>query len=67
LLVAAFTSCVGPTDDPSQVHDLRVLAADAEPPELMATSCSSDPTAQLGFLRPVRVRWLIADPNGQGL
>jgi hypothetical protein len=66
LLVAAFTSCVGPTDDPSQVHDLRVLAADAEPPELMDTSCSSDPAAQLGFLRPVRVRWLIADPNGQG-
>jgi hypothetical protein len=60
------SACVGPTDDPSQVHDLRVLAAQAEPPELQATSCTNDPAAQFPFLRPVRVSWLIADPNGEG-
>lgn len=60
------SACVGPTDDPSQVHDLRVLAAQAEPPELQATSCSNDPIAQIPFLRPVKVSWLIADPAGEG-
>jgi hypothetical protein len=67
LLIAALalSACVGPTDDPSQVHDMRVLAAQTDPPELMAPSCT-DATAQFAFLRPVALRWLIADPKGEG-
>lgn len=67
VLAAVLSSgCVGPTDDPSQVHDLRVLAASFEPPELMASSCTSDALAQIAFVRPVKLKTLIADPAGEG-
>jgi len=40
-LVAVLSSaCLGPQDDPSQLHDLRVIGASFDPPELMAPSCA---------------------------
>lgn len=40
LLALALTGCLGPQDDASQVHDLRVIAASFSPPEVMAPSCA---------------------------
>ena len=69
-------SCVPPTDDPSQVVDLRVLAINFEPPELMASNCDAllnqsdggeiDITGFLAFARPIAMTWLIQDPKGEG-
>lgn len=66
-------SCVGSTDDRSQVHDLRVLGVNFEPPELMAPPCASKPTdpaclftAFLAYSAPVKMTWLIEDPKGEG-
>lgn len=59
-------ACVGPTDSPSQVHDLRVLGVQMSPSELMASSCGSDALAAAAFVRPVRMQTLIADPKGEG-
>ena len=33
LLFIAMAACLGPQDDPSQVHDLRVIGVNFEPPE----------------------------------
>jgi hypothetical protein len=68
-------ACVPGTDDPSQVKDLRVLAINFEPPELMAGNCDAllssamgdagvDLSAFLAFARPVEMTWLIMDPDG---
>jgi hypothetical protein len=65
--------CVPPSDDSSQVHDLRVLAVNFEPPELMAANCDAllnqagdggpiDLTAFLAFAKPIEMTWLIQDP-----
>jgi hypothetical protein len=35
LLALAIAGCVGSQDDPSQVHDLRVLGVQMDPPEIM--------------------------------
>ncbi|MCY1080843.1 hypothetical protein [Archangium lansingense] len=64
LLCAA---CVGPEDTPSNVKDLRVLAMRMDPPELIAETCSTDPTVLADTLvRPVRLTALIPDPAGEG-
>ena len=56
------SACVPPTDDPSQVLDLRVLGVNFEPPELMAANCDAllkndggpvDITAFLAYAQPV--------------
>jgi hypothetical protein len=69
-------SCVPPTDDPSQVKDLRVLGVNFEPPEVMATNCEAllgatdggeiDISGFLAFARPIKMTWLIMDPKGEG-
>ncbi len=69
-------SCVPPTDDPSQVKDLRVLAINFEPPELMAANCDAllnqadagtlNPAAFASVFQPVNMTWLIMDPAGEG-
>ena len=75
LMLLLGAACVPPTDDPSQVIDLRVLAVDFEPPELMAANCDAllnrgdggvDISAFLAFARPVDMTWLIVDPKGEG-
>ena len=69
-------ACVEPTDDPSQVKDLRVLAVDFDPPELMASNCDAllqgtdggeiDISGFLAFARPIDMTWLVMDPKGEG-
>ena len=41
LAIAGASACVQPDDDPTNVHDLRVLGASFEPPELMVGDCSA--------------------------
>jgi hypothetical protein len=64
----AAAACVGPMDNPSNVHDLRVLGVDLEPPEIMAPTCNtSDPTVLLNAASaPVQYNALLADPDGGG-
>ena len=66
-------SCLGPTDDASEVHDLRVLAVNTEPPDLMAAPCAAANPFSLECLpsllvwgSPVKMTWLIEDPKGAG-
>lgn len=79
LLLAVFgLSCVTPTDDSSQVLDLRVLAVNFEPPEIMAPNCDAllalagsdagmvNPSAFASVFGPVETTWLIQDPKGAG-
>lgn len=82
--------CIGSQDDPSQVHDLRVLGVQMDPPEIMlmppkgvscfglfgalaeAFSGGGDggtpmiPPAVFAYLQPVKMTWLIEDPDGGG-
>lgn len=67
LVLAA--GCVGPEDDPTSVHDLRVLGMATTPSELMASTCEfTEPSPQdlLTFASEVQLRVLIADPAGEG-
>lgn len=66
-LVAVIVGCTGPTDDPGNVRDLRVLGVRVEPPELMAPTCVLDaPTTLATFAQAVRYSALIADGQGTG-
>lgn len=71
------SACIGPEDNPSSVHDLRVLGVQLEPPELMYTPSSGscldlpgsenfNPADLLAWAVPVQYRVLIADPAGEG-
>ncbi len=76
IVVLIGLSCVPPTDDSSQLKDLRVLAVNFEPPEIMAPNCDAllgavdggipDLSGFLTFLAPVDMTWLIMDPKGAG-
>ncbi len=56
LVLAAFLGCTDPLDPVGNVHDLRLLAMRADPPE-----------QRVGDLRPVKVTALIANPPGEFL
>src|SRR5262249_21844391 len=63
--------CVAPEDEPSLVHDLRVLGMAFEPPELMAPSCVELLALNNNEIPPTfeasqQMRALIADPAGGG-
>lgn len=65
--------CVGSQDDASQLHDLRMIAASFEPPEIMAAKCpdfanldESAATLLTPYLAPIEMEWLIVDPAGDG-
>lgn len=70
------SACVGPSDNPTKVVDLRVLGSRVEPPELMLESCAAlDPRNPGGpnplldllpFTQPVRYTALLQDPAGGG-
>lgn len=73
-LVLLAVGCVGPQDDPSQVHDLRVISASFSPPEIMAPSCSGliggaldggmpNLAAFISFAAPIDMKWLVLDPQ----
>lgn len=66
LALGLASGCVGPSDSPDQVYDLRVLGVQFEPPEISAPVCANDPRVALAFSRKVRMRVLIADPAGDG-
>jgi len=80
LAIVLVAACVGPQDDASQVHDLRVIGASFTPPEVMAPSCQgligavvdggSGGAGALGaflaFSVPIELKWLVLDPNGNG-
>lgn len=70
LLAAVFcAACAAPEDNPTRVHDLRVLGVQFDPPELMAPTCDvQNPTETLLPLLavPIQMRALIADPAGEG-
>lgn len=70
-------ACIGPQDDASQLHDLRVIGASFTPPEIMAPSCAGllgaaidggtpDLSSFISFAQPVELKWLVLDPNGGG-
>lgn len=71
LLLAAvgLVGCVDTEDEPSNVHDLRVLGVQLSPPEILAESCPNGliqaPQLQ-AFSAPIQYRALIADPLGGG-
>ncbi len=70
--------CIGPEDNPTTVHDLRVLGVSLEPPELMAQSCAAMQVLRTGEIPPDALALLaplaapvtltahIADPKGEG-
>jgi hypothetical protein len=66
LVPALLTGCLAPMDDPTRVHDLRVLGVNLSPPELMAPSCGLSPEALRVFSSPVRLTALVTDPKGAG-
>ncbi|MHB8878769.1 MAG: hypothetical protein ACYC8T_34140, partial [Myxococcaceae bacterium] len=74
LALSAFAAgCLGSQDNPTNVHDLRVLGMSFEPPELFAPVSLAelgDPKAQvalrMAWARPVTFTALIADPEGGG-
>lgn len=69
----ALAGCVGPLDNATVVHDLRILAIATDPPELDYpvhgdagfTSCAPDFTPILAT-SSVTLRALVGDPAGQG-
>ena len=64
---AVLVGCGAPADDPSSVHDLRVLAATMEPPERMTPDCASfDNPPDTLFDGPTTMTALVVDPTGAG-
>ncbi|MHB8418348.1 MAG: hypothetical protein ACYDCL_09750 [Myxococcales bacterium] len=72
-LVALAAGCSLPSDNPTSVHDLRILAISATPPELRYAihgnyqqgQCNPDLTGVL-TAGPIQLQALVADPNGGG-
>ncbi len=68
------SACLDIPDDPTTVHDLRVLGVSLEPPELMAPVCPSLTGGQITippedlatYAAPVTLRALLVDPAGNG-
>jgi hypothetical protein len=74
LVLAAAAGCVDIPDDPTTVHDLRVLGIAMDPPELMAPVCPtlsgsgiSIPQEDLAtYTGQVTLTALLVDPAGNG-
>ncbi len=66
LLLLAGAACVAPDDNPTSVHDLRVLGVALDPPELLAPTCALTPQALAAFAVPVKYTALLQDPQGEG-
>lgn len=65
-VVILATGCAGPDDNPTRVHDLRVLGVNLESPELMAPACDDFLATLVVFSSTVRYTALVADPAGEG-
>ncbi|MGQ0506200.1 MAG: hypothetical protein ACT4TC_12885, partial [Myxococcaceae bacterium] len=66
LAMASLTACIGPDDDPTTVHDLRVLGVSLNPPELMADACALTPATFTKFSASLEYTALVLDPAGEG-
>jgi hypothetical protein len=74
LFAAVGTACVEVPDDPTTVHDLRVLGIAMDPPELMAPVCPSVANGTISipqqdlatYTSEVTLRALLVDPAGNG-
>ncbi|QDE88170.1 hypothetical protein BHS06_03920 [Myxococcus xanthus] len=66
LLLLGATACVDVEDQPSRVHDFRVLGLATEPPEFMASACELNPATLDELSEPVTYRALLVDPAGEG-
>ncbi len=62
LLASGAAGCLAPLDDPTLVHDLRIMAMRAEPPDVLVDP--DDPRTLL--LPPFELSALVADPLGEG-
>lgn len=76
------SACTGPKDDPTNVHDLRILAMRSEPPEVTIGACPQiDPNADQAAIQAAlaqlagqfaataptyQLTALVADPQGAG-
>ncbi|MBZ4418811.1 hypothetical protein [Myxococcus sp. RHSTA-1-4] len=66
LLALGASACVDVEDQPSKVHDFRVLGISLEKPELMAPTCERTPEALDVLAAEVTYRALLVDPAGEG-
>jgi len=66
VLLLSATACVDVEDQPSRVHDFRVLGIATEPPELMASACEITPQTLDELSVDVTYRTLLVDPAGAG-
>ena len=66
LLALALCACAPDMDEPTLVHDLRVLGAATEPAELLMPSCESTPEVLAALDTQVEYRALVVDPKGEG-
>ncbi|NMO21657.1 hypothetical protein HPC49_46885 [Pyxidicoccus fallax] len=66
LLALGASACIDIDDQPSKVHDFRVLGISTEKPELMAPDCERTPEALEVLTSEVRFRALLVDPAGGG-
>ncbi|RYZ42062.1 MAG: hypothetical protein EOO71_09530 [Myxococcaceae bacterium] len=66
LLAMTVIACIDPEDQPSRVHDFRVLGVSTEQPELMASTCERTPEALDALAAEVTYRALLVDPAGGG-
>ena len=65
----AVAACTPTLDTPDQVHDLRLLAMQVDPPEVIVNGDNGIPTAPIAPIGPpmsIKVTALVADPEGMG-
>jgi hypothetical protein len=65
-LALALGACAPDMDEPTLVHDLRVLGVSTDPPELMLPTCEASPEVLAALDAEVQYRALIVDPKGGG-
>ena len=67
--------CIGPLDNPSVVHDLRILGISMDPPEVQYRThgdgglfgvCSVDLTGDISSVSDITLNALVGDPGGFG-
>lgn len=66
LLALALCACAPDMDEPTLVHDLRVLGISTEAPELLLPSCEASPEVLAALDTELQYRALIVDPKGGG-
>lgn len=66
VLALGAVGCVDPEDQPSKVHDFRVLGVSTEKPELFASTCERTPEALDQLAEQLTYRALLVDPAGEG-